>query len=180
MEVPTAALTEFVESLYNVSAIPQTLFHYTSTSGLLGILEQRALWASELRYLNDSVELTYGYQLLLSEARTRTRSSAQNAEILTQLEHWLEHRSRFGPMVFVAAFTGDGNLLSQWRAYCPPAGGVSFGVASRHLDQVCSANRFSLARCVYSTDEHRSLAVNSALGGEAHQASVWALEESIL
>lgn len=157
VDLRTAALTELVDSLYSVSDIPELLFHYTSTSGLLGILEARALWASELRYLNDSAELTYGYQLLLSEVRARTRSSSQHAEVLAQLEHWLEHRSRFGPMVFVAAFTGNGNLLSQWRAYCPPAGGVSFGVASDHLDKVCKNNQFSLARCIYSTDEHRQL-----------------------
>lgn len=167
----TASLTAFVESLYSVSDIPEILFHYTSTTGLLGILEHRALWASELRYLNDSAELTYGYQLLLAEVRARRKSPTQNAELLTQLENWLEHRSRFGPMVFVAAFTGNGNLLSQWRAYCPPAGGVSFGVASAHLHHVCQAHRFSLARCVYTTDEHRRLVAelihHLVAGGEA-------------
>jgi hypothetical protein len=158
VDTQSGALAAFVESLYSVSDIPEILFHYTSTSGLLGILKERGLWASELRYLNDSVELTYGYQLVLSEVRTRKRTSPRNTEVLTQLEDWLELRSRFGPMVFVAAFTRNGNLLSQWRAYCPPAGGVSFGVASAQLNGTCKANGFSLARCVYTTDEHRSLA----------------------
>jgi len=146
-----------VKSLYSASDIPETLYHYTSTTGLIGILESRALWASELRYLNDSAELSHGYRLIVDEVRAKRIRSSESSEVLGQLERWLDLRSRFGPMVFVAAFTGSGNLLSQWRAYCPPAGGVSFGLAATHLQDVCQASEFSLARCVYTAVEQSDL-----------------------
>src|SRR5438046_1986205 len=37
---------------------PPILYHYTSRRGLEGIIAERAVWASEARYLNDARELT--------------------------------------------------------------------------------------------------------------------------
>jgi hypothetical protein len=36
--------------------IPEILWHYTSSSGLLGILDKLKIWASDLRFLNDATE----------------------------------------------------------------------------------------------------------------------------
>ena len=36
---------------------PTILWHYTNLAGLIGIVERRKLWATDLRYLNDSTEL---------------------------------------------------------------------------------------------------------------------------
>lgn len=44
-----------------------TLYHYTDARGLLGIIETRALWATDFRYLNDGKELLYPYEPLLHE-----------------------------------------------------------------------------------------------------------------
>jgi hypothetical protein len=33
-----------------------TLFHYTTAAGLLGILNSSTLWATDLRFLNDAQE----------------------------------------------------------------------------------------------------------------------------
>ena len=41
-----------------------TLYHYTSLQGLMGIIESRKLRASDVRYMNDSTELTYALNLL--------------------------------------------------------------------------------------------------------------------
>src|SRR5699024_11886494 len=39
---------------------PETLWHYTDTNGLLGILSSKLLMASSATYLNDAAELSYG------------------------------------------------------------------------------------------------------------------------
>lgn len=39
---------------------PDILFHYTNFGGLNGILQSRKLWATDIRYLNDAHELSYG------------------------------------------------------------------------------------------------------------------------
>jgi hypothetical protein len=45
-------------------SIPQRLYHYTSQSGLLGILSAKTLWATRIQYLNDSTEFAYALGLL--------------------------------------------------------------------------------------------------------------------
>lgn len=39
---------------------PDVLYHYTNLGGLTGILQSRKLWATDIRYLNDANELSYG------------------------------------------------------------------------------------------------------------------------
>jgi hypothetical protein len=46
---------------------PMTLYHYTDARALIGIVESRALWATDFRYLNDGKELLYPYEPLLHE-----------------------------------------------------------------------------------------------------------------
>ena len=41
-------------------------FHYTSPSGLLGILSQKRLWFSDCDYLNDSSESDYFFDIFTS------------------------------------------------------------------------------------------------------------------
>lgn len=33
--------------------LPTVLYHYTSQVGLLGILQKKELWATQIQYLND-------------------------------------------------------------------------------------------------------------------------------
>ena len=40
------------------------LYHYTSQTGLLGIVQKREIWATNLLFLNDSMELNYAIQML--------------------------------------------------------------------------------------------------------------------
>jgi hypothetical protein len=43
----------------------ETLFHYTTPAGLLGILRDLSLWGSDLRFLNDAQEAIYGRDLVV-------------------------------------------------------------------------------------------------------------------
>lgn len=112
-----------------MSDTPDSLFHYTTAEGLLGILKSSQLWASDLRFLNDVQEGLYAKQLLLDAV-------AGMPNPVLDPNHWAYphgpsgvdafveyHRlvidtirtSTFG--VFVACFCDSGDLLSQWRAY---------------------------------------------------------------
>lgn len=42
-----------------LSGIPSVLYHYTSADGLIGIVRNQRLWATDIEYLNDSEELTH-------------------------------------------------------------------------------------------------------------------------
>lgn len=147
-------LDDFADSLYREPP-PTRLYHYASLKGLLGILESGHIWASEVRYLNDSAEIALAFKLMVHAIADRRSAStdATTREILKQFDEWIKLRSSSGPMVFVTAFTQNGNLLSQWRGYSPAAQGVSFGVGSAHLSTVCGSSRFSLGRCRYDLQE---------------------------
>ena len=154
----SVSVATFVQSLY-ADALPtdRELYHYTSLKGLVDILDSGELWASELRSVNDTAELTRGFDLLAGEAAARSGADP-TSDVARQLSDWIEHRSRFGPMIFATAFTEEGNLLSQWRGYCPPGAGVSFGVSFGHVKSCASASLFRLGKCIYDSAPQRELA----------------------
>jgi len=57
---------------------------------------------------------------------------------------------RWNPEVYVASFTEEGDLLSQWRGYCSK-GGFSLGFHFDLLSQVAKTHDSFLLPCVYDT-----------------------------
>ena len=131
------------------------LFHYTSIAGLIGITQSKALWASEVRYLNDAQELQHFGQLANQKILNAQSisSDAVEVEILKQFGDWIEERLTSGPLIFVGSLTEDGNLLSQWRGYCPHGQGVSLGFHPDPLIEAVKTNDFSLGRCIYDREQ---------------------------
>jgi hypothetical protein len=134
---------------------PPTLYHYTSRAGFLGILEKRAVFASHVRYLNDANEIALAVRLAQEQIIRRFNSSTgEEKKLYDQLKQWLwTLESQIH--VFVFSMTQNGDLLSQWRAYCKPNDGYSIGFASQKLSlHATSKSTFFLSPCVYKTEEH--------------------------
>jgi hypothetical protein len=93
---------------------PTELFHYTTATGLLGILNSRTLWATEVPYLNDASEFRYAGELF-DEAVSKLNPGTLS------LSGWKRVLSIDGVLdsfaCHVACFCEEGDLLSQWRAY---------------------------------------------------------------
>jgi hypothetical protein len=112
---------------------PGVLYHYTSVTGLQGILQSNRLWATAAYFLNDSSEVEYGCQLvrqaLLEWHEANEGNDGFAAETLRFLEQVfsspLSQISRLST-IYVTCFCQNGNLLSQWRAY-GQIGGYSLG-----------------------------------------------------
>jgi len=51
-------LTQVIRRL-NTVALPEAIYHYTSPEALTGIVRDKQLWATNIRYLNDSQEFVY-------------------------------------------------------------------------------------------------------------------------
>jgi hypothetical protein len=121
------------------SETPSGLYwHYTNASGLLGILQSNALWASSASMLNDSRELAFGEDLIhsvwekrreeiISYGASQAKENFQpvfkpNAEswIAAVLQRGRETMSVNASFVFCAS--QDGDSLSQWRAYAGQTG----------------------------------------------------------
>ncbi len=125
------------------------LYHYTDQNGLLGIIQDRSIRATHLRYLNDTSEGRIVFQVLLDELNRRVNSDAmmlsfgmepvkrsgkiecEDEEIFSQgvsMLSWVTSQD-----VFVTSFSEKGNLLSQWRAYAGASGGYSIGFSRSYL-----------------------------------------------
>lgn len=135
----------------------ETLYHYTSLSGMLGIVGSRELRASDIRYMNDSTELRHTLELLRSHVTGRVIAGTDNPGLLNQLLEWLSHRIASGPLLFGGSFRANGNLLSQWRGYSVHGKGVSLGFSPAHISACARRQGFQVARCIYSQREQRQL-----------------------
>ncbi len=149
-------IKELADSLY--SSIPEnTLYHYTSFSGLLGIVKSKALWASDIRFLNDAAELKNTADLLQNEISRRLLIGQGNPTLLNQFRDWLSHRITDGGMLFVISLTPNGNLLSQWRGYCPFGNGISIGFNPTMISQCANTQSFQIGKCIYDNEMHTTI-----------------------
>lgn len=114
------------------------LYHYTAAAGLQGILESRAIWATDVHYLNDYTELVDSRDLFLEIMRSLAEKplggdrlmAAQFADRIER-DQWPDLRA-WPPGPFVSCFCSSGDLLSQWRGY--GKGGYALGFHRASLD----------------------------------------------
>ena len=151
-----------------------TLYHYTSLSGLMGIVDSRYLRASDVRFMNDSTELRHTLDLLRGHIERRLRSGTDHPALMTAMLDWLSHRVVGGPMIFAASFRANGNLLSQWRGYSVHGKGVSIGFSPDHIQRCAERQGFLIGRCIYASDVQQQLIEQIADGieSEANQRQV--------
>jgi len=126
------------------------LFHYTDASGLIGIVEDQVLWATDAEFLNDARELRYGreemHAALLARAdelsppgSAEGSAEGSRAMVMQSAADQLEPGGLFAQRqyhsAYVACFCEDGDLLSQWRAY-GAAGGYAIGFRAASLREM--------------------------------------------
>jgi hypothetical protein len=155
---------------------PEHLYHYTSIDGLEGILTKRSLWASQIHFLNDTQEFKYAVHILkevLSGLReeypiTWSRVAlgpcpppSEPKEFLAEFYRSLESEVLFDLFkkfpICIFSLSERGDLLSQWRGYCPPGGGYSIGFPSKLLIQFLKTRDLCLKPCVYDEKEQQAI-----------------------
>jgi hypothetical protein len=104
---------------------PPLLYHYTSAEGLLGILNNRAIWASDIRTMNDMRELNYSTDLLreLAIAKASTNNIPELLECCSSISELLDTDLRS----YAVCFSELADDLPQWRAYAGGIGGYAIG-----------------------------------------------------
>lgn len=150
---------------------PSVLYHYTSTDGLIGIVRNQQLWATDIEYLNDSEELTHVSTELTGRIDSKImslggaqikndREDPRSSQILVLLKlreyigfvqaHENEERA------YITCFCEKDDLLSQWRGYAG-AGGYALGFNSLKLDPVQSDGLFTprMMRVLYGAVQAR-------------------------
>jgi hypothetical protein len=133
------------------------LYHYTNTNGFLGILGDGSIWASSAYHLNDAKDFRYAVTLILDRIRYRLTKErgpwneaygALEAQMLTLTE---------GMQAYVASFSEDGDLLSQWLTYSGSGNGYAIGLSAAHFAHA-KQQGFMLVPCIYEEREKMALA----------------------
>jgi hypothetical protein len=158
--VPDLVKTALGEAWAPLFPLPELLYHYTSAEALLAILSNGTLWATDLFFLNDKRELSHALEVL-AEIFDEERKAGEKAgdscasieRFATMLGNHMSDLSRYE--VYVTSFSRHGNLLSQWRGYCPSAGGYSIGFETARIGALAQANGFFAGPCIYDSDMQR-------------------------
>lgn len=145
----------------NRSSYPNVVYHYTSLEALAAILEKDCFHVSDITHVNDASEFKYTVDLLKDVISKRmsnhpfTRASKCVKSFFDQVSDL-----RSGGHIFIGSFSEEKDVLSQWRSYCPPYGGVSIGFKTDEID--CAAEKlsgqwFMLEKCIYEEKVHLKL-----------------------
>lgn len=117
---------------------PETLYHYTKTTGIVGIISSSALWSTNALFLNDRRELSHGIDLFQSELENR-KESVQNDQLKQAMDFHanigLKQIIQQGLDVYVTCFSEKDDQLSQWRAYSGNQG-YTIGINSNEIEKV--------------------------------------------
>ncbi len=138
------------------------IYHYTDATAAINILENKKIWASNIRHLNDSAEFLKARSWINKKLKKwgkarRALASMDKVQVdpsdpLRGTVGQVAHRfvNSVAP-VFVASFSEAANLLSQWRAYCPNGNGYSLGFDASRFNG--SHLHMCLVKCVYKRSE---------------------------
>lgn len=96
------------------------VYHYTSSIGLLGLVESGCMWASEATSLNDLAEVRHGWDVV--NAWLAKQPASEAIELLTQLaDDPLEEKHE----VFVLSGSTAPDDANQWRLYAQNGNGYA-------------------------------------------------------
>lgn len=126
----------------------ETLWHYTTLEGLLGILRSKSIWATHVQSLNDHSELRYVLDKLQGKWGKGVALADQRA-----LDVFVQQQLLQSAELYVASFCEEGDLLSQWRGYAGNSG-VAVGFDAIELMRSMHASRSGmLLRVLYEEDD---------------------------
>jgi hypothetical protein len=158
---------------------PEHLYHYTSIEGVMGILDKRSLWASQIHFLNDSQEFKYALRIFekvlaelqgkipkktmweraleISSNPTTVDKNDISTIIYGSLKNFVLAPVLEKSPICVFSFSEEGDILSQWRGYCPPRGGYSFGFRSDALMRFLEIHNLHLLPCIYDKTKQEAI-----------------------
>ena len=103
---------------------PKTIYHYTSISGLISIIESQSIFCTNINFLNDKKEFKHGVSIIEKVIQKLKKENLENS-VLEMVEKHIDQI--YKGERYVTCFSKDGDLLSQWRAYANQGKGVSIG-----------------------------------------------------
>lgn len=132
------------------SGVPVRLYHYTTVDGVLGILRDRSIFGTHYRFLNDSLEITWGKQLVAKYIEEYIERAEEPIKVALRKFQGAPIEQYWD--TYVACFCAEGNLLSQWRAY-GKSGGYALAFRGLDLGMTQLLPRRCLRRVIYDNTQ---------------------------
>ncbi len=134
-----------------------TLYHYTTQTGLLGIVTNKEIWATHTQYLNDQREYLHALEIAKEEINEfiSTTTDPQHKVLLNDMKTGLNNIESIN--VCVCSFSSDRDLLPLWRAYSDATYGFAIGFSGDFLAKIAAEHDLYLAQCLYDPSEQREL-----------------------
>lgn len=159
----------------NTSGQALSYGHYTSAAGLLGVLEQQVLWATNIKFLNDQHEFQHALNLItqiISHSKIGADDPLQPLQqFLSQIREKLDSLDNYrADTVFTFSFSEQTDLLSQWRGYCPANNGYCVVLDAHGLFEIVR-KKFAechFVKCVYD-DAQKGTDLRLAVNATWHQ-----------
>lgn len=154
----------------NSSYEPGFLYHYTTQEGMLGIIKNKSIWATNIYYLNDSTEYEYAVglfeKLIKKDFKSQSLLKRELSDLsvldkikLKFIEHILDSiiklKERF--FVYVCSFSAVADDLSQWRGYSPRGNGFLLKFKTSYLKERLKEYEFLLVKCIYEKEDQNKL-----------------------
>ena len=139
----------------------EMIFHYTRGQGLHGIIKDKALWATQIQYLNDRREFLFVFETAARyiHALTVFREdwAKRHPSLASAIEYGLvQSAPSGGRQIFVVSFTTRWDDLSQWRAYCGDEQGYAIGFNARELRKLAEARGWRFLQCAYGENSRNA------------------------
>lgn len=118
----------------------EVVYHYATLDSFLSIVESQSLYFTNLYYLNDRKEYNHGVEIVLDTLKDQdpNETSETVLKIFNYVEKNLESNKKSSR--YIACFSKNGDLLSQWRAYGNQGKGISIGFKRSYLENFDSAS----------------------------------------
>ncbi len=130
-------LNDFYEQILNDIQEPISCFQYTNMQALDGMLKSGCLWATNIRYLNDSSEFDIGHKNIEEYFKScQNNSKKSKSKIKKIIKDSFSSSQIYNEEIaaYTISFCGVNDLLSQWIIYAKESGvSVEFDFSNDYL-----------------------------------------------
>lgn len=139
----------------------EPVYHYTSSQGLLGLVQTGCVWASEATSLNDLAEVRHGWDVV--KAWLARQPASEAVDLLTQMANDPFDKKH---EVFVLSGSTARDDANQWRLYAQGGNGYALELDPR-VDLAAISDAPKTKRTLKSSDGKRTQNIGWYLGESA-------------
>ena len=152
-------------------ALPDELWHYTDATGLIGILQSKQIWSTQISCLNDASEQRHFGDLVHAKVKERRRDNKDPLlePLFRVADEALRSREFTAVGQFVACFSEARDDLGQWRGYGGGECGYAIGFSSNGILSAISPRVNTLLMpMIYADSVHNFVASDVIRMGEVY------------